>query len=476
MAEAAELLTQTTLPEQLVEASYMPVDAIPELAAARLIGRREAYEVIEQNRQLLRDGNFEAVSIPVDALGTARRVAINRQLYGETSPEAAESFRGLELDSERLLAEGARKNTYEYFKPLRQVRNDKTGDYMSHGQSILIMTEKALTPVAEPEELDRRINEYIEEVTYKTIGGLALSEAVTVRTISECTDWAIKSLELNPKNSHGGYVPEIEKFMIRDVKFDSITRDRYEEQMGLSGKYITHEVITETLKRRGLKGDMSSKTKLQGTQMLVDDGLIEFVADLDRVASELHGQEIYLGEVLAAEQIRDYSRVCQEAEIRQHKLAPKPKELAEFIMGLELANTDEWLALGLVEARVKTILFDMVRVDHSLAAIVFDKATERGLQEVAYLQSIGQNSEAQSLLSKVENQAPAPGYCGAGSCGLESIGLGSDEAKKMKELGLDSQGALKDTERSCPCGQKKVVYDLKSGKKGCLACGKTAKL
>ncbi len=476
MNETTELTHLPLSPEHLANPAYLPVDAIPELASARLIARRDAYEIVEQNRQHLRDGDFKAVSIPVDALGTARRVTLNRHIYGEDSSQARESFEGLILDSERLLGEAARKNTYEYFRPTKQTRDTQSGDYLSHGQSISVMTEKGLTPVAEAEELERRINEYVEEATYKAIGGMVIDESVTVRTISECTDWAIEAHRRNSKGGHGGYVPEIEKFMVRDVKFDPITHDRYEEQLGLSGIFINHEVITETLRRHNIQKENISKTEVHSTQMLADNDLVDFVAELDEVASEVHGLDIFLGEVLTEGQTKDYNHVRQEAEGRRQNLAPKPKKLAEFIMGLELENTDEWVALGLVEARVKEMLFDIAGEDYSAASIIFDQQTAAGLQEVAYLRSNGLMEEAQTLLADVKTQAPAPGYCGAGSCGLESINQNSNEAKKMKELGLDSKDALRDTERHCRgCGKKEVVYDLKSNKKACLACNATAK-
>ncbi|HSX44209.1 MAG TPA: hypothetical protein VLE69_02845 [Candidatus Saccharimonadales bacterium] len=473
MAETAEL-APLLFSEQLVEARYVPVDSIPEVASARLAARSEAYEVIEHNRQHLRDGNFGEVSIPVDALGTARHVTLNSRIYGEDSPEATESFAGLLLDSARLLGEAARKNTYEYFSPVLQTRDTETGRYFSHGQAISHMTEKGLTPVAEAEELDRRVNEHVEEATYEAIGGLCLEATVKVRTISECTDWAKASYLRNPNGSHGGYVPEINKFMVRDVTFDPLTRDRYEEQMGLSGDYIDHEVITETLRRRGLRKEGLTKTELHGAQLFADDDMIDFVADLDEVASEIHGLEIFLGEILPEGQVKDYAHVREEAEKRRERLAPKPLELAEFIMELEEEGTDEWLALGMVEARVKSILFEVVKADPSQAAVIFDEETAIGLQEVAYLCSMGLMDEAQTRLSEVEAQAPAPGYCGAGSCGLEAVNLlsesGKEIAKKLKAEKGDK--ILKDKERSCKCGSKSVFYAYNSGKvnKYCESC------
>ena len=477
------------LAAEAIQTSYVPLNAYPEIAQARLEGRREAYEILETNRQNLLAGEFESVPIPVDALGTARRVHEAEALYGKDSPERQERFAGLVLDCNRLFAEAKRINTWEYFEPIRLTRDEQTGDYYSHGQSVRGMTESGLSPVAESEESDRRVNEHVEEITHITIGRLghvalgqtvALEQPVKVRTISECAEWAIEAYENRrddqPRGGYGGYAPQIEKFMIRDVMTNPESRDRDEEQMGLSGEYITHEVIQESLARRDMTEGTASKTELHGNQMLVTDDMMEFVALLDSVASEKSGQEIYLGEVLPAGKQRNYGNVREEARGRQRALGNNAYELAEFVMALEEDETDRWAALGLVEAEVKRVLIEMADKDNSLAADMFDAKTKQGLQEVTYLRSIGQQEAAEQRLAQVAEQAPSPGFCGAGSCGLESVEVGSVEAKKMKEMGLNSSESLRDTERGCrECGKKTVVYDLKNKKKGCIDCGATTK-
>ena len=474
---------------ETIQTSYIPINANPEIAIARQYGRWEAEETMEANRQTLLDGDFEEVPIPVDALGTARRVREAEELYCIGSPEWQECFQGLVLDCSRLYGEAFRVNTWEYFEPIKLTFVDQTEEFYSHGQSVKKMTKAGLSPVAHPEERDRRINEHVEEVTHiavRSLGKLSLgqtivTEPIKIRTISECADWAIEEYENRPKDKprggYGGYAPQIKKLMVRDVVTDMLSNDRFEEQMGLSGIYITHNVIAEALRRRDMTEGTATKTELHGNQMQVHDDLIDFVELLDEVASEQSGQDIYLGEVLPAGQQRDYEHVRQEAIERQRARDYKAYELAEFVMALEKDETDRWAATGLVEAEVKRVMLDMAGENNALAADMFDSQTEQGLRAVAYLRSIGQNEAAGELLAEVSEQAPSPGYCGAGSCGLESVKLGSKEAKAMKEMGLDSSNSLKDNERSCrKCGAKKVVYALKNKKKGCLDCHATADL
>jgi hypothetical protein len=108
--------------------------------------------------------------------------------------------------------------------------------------------------------------------------------------------------------------------------------------------------------------------------------------------------------------------------------------------------------------------------------MVFNKATAAGFRQVQYLRDTGRYEEARQLQTTVEQAAPPASSCGAGSCGLEEIRLGSEEAEKMRKMGLDPTKALKDKVRGCKnCGEQKIVYDLRNKKKACMSCEAKAK-
>ena len=475
----------TMIDLQTPPANYYPVAQIAEIAEARAVAGEYAGRLLGGRLSLLREGRYDEVPIPVDPLGTVRRIIQTASVYGIDSAEYQEQEAGHLLDCQRLLMEAVRKNTYEYFPPITHTFNQLDGKYYSHGFAITDMTASALTPVAEPEEQDRRVNEHVEEATYLAVGAMALSgllpkteTPLRIRTISECPDWAIQSHERNPDAAHGGYVPAIKKLMIRDVFFDAKTGDRYEEQVGISGDYITHEVITEALQLRGFEATAAlDKTELQGTQLSVSDDILSFVALLDQVATKQEGTEIYMGTVASPENNGNYALIPLAAEARKTVIEDKAAELAELILNLEAVKTERWLALGLVESAVKEILLGLTRTGAVPAKEVFDVPTQRGYERVAAKRALGLDQEADELLALVERAAPAPSYCGAGSCGLVSLSATSDEAKKMEAMGMDSKGAIKDNNRRCKhCSKKEIVYSLISGKKGCLGCGATAKL
>ena len=115
--------------------TYQFVDQIPEVAEGRLFVRQASEALLEERRDGQRQGTG-AFDAPVDALSTAHAV-----LDAETETERQERRAGLDLDCQRLIAEWFRKNTSEYFPPLRHEHDAETEDFFSHGFSIRQMTE-----------------------------------------------------------------------------------------------------------------------------------------------------------------------------------------------------------------------------------------------------------------------------------------------------------------------------------------------
>lgn len=462
---------------------YTSVDDLPEIAAARDDVRLEAEATMAVRREQISRGEYQYVPLPIDVLSTAQKVLTARQIYGENSLEQQELWAALRLDCSRLLAEWYRKNKPEYFDATYQKFDPATEDFYSHGLSIGQMTYNALTPQESIEDDARRINERVEEATpqlVRKLGGIAL-KGVRIRTISECTDTAIQAYEVDfasgaKHRGYNGYVPEIEKVMIRDFHFDDDSSGRFEEQLGMPGVYITHAVFQEALKRRNLDVSGKDKTGLHATQFLAKDDLIDFAEHLDNIAGEHWQLNLFLGEVVETDYLKDYQSVRIKARERREKLSSHSDMVADFVLGLAEAGTDGRKAPAIVEEFVKKMLMALAREDDSLAVQIFDQKTADGLARVAYLESIGQQGAAAELLQAVERAAPGGGYCGAGSCGLKNIDvLSSKEANDLKKLGFNSKNSIKDTQRSCKCGVKRVYYDLKSAQKGCGSCGAKVK-
>ncbi len=478
MAGTAEL--QPTLTTD----TYMFVDSIPEIAQARLQERTRAELLLAGRRSQANSGSAEIdLPLPVDALSTANKVLAAAGKFGTDSPEHSELYEGLVLDCQRLVGEWYRKKKPEYFSPIRHTFDAETQDFYSHGLSIRQMTENALTPIGDnPEEEARRINERVEDATpniLRKLGCIAMGTD-TIRTISECTDKALNDYKSDMKarrvhRGYRGYVPEIEKAMIRDIRLDPVTGDRYEEQLAVSGIYINHEIILKTLERRGVDAGDIDKTKLHGSQLLVTDGLLDFMRELDRTASEEWCVNIFMGEVVPKGFVKNYETFRGQALQRQTELTELAETVTTFILNLADENYDPRRAPARVEAFVKKKLLKIAKTDTSVAIQMFDRDTAIGLRQVAYLESIGQYGQAFEEMDRVEEMAPGGGFCGAGSCGLESVDIMSDSGRNLaKKLNASSGDTiLKDTERSCKCGSKTIVYAFNKKKvnKYCESCG-----
>lgn len=483
MAETAlHLQTESTPLQEVLDSadSYMSVDHVPELAYVRRRARFDSYQIAERHRQLIIDGKFDEAPIPVDALGTARKTREAKEQHGANSKEFCLTRRGLVQDCVRLYAEAYRKLTYEYFGPTWHEFDWQKQEHTSNGQSILSLTDNGLSPLNESEEFTYRVNDRVEEVTYnairaKFLGRIGLHQTVRVMKVAECPDWAIAAYKRKSPGGWGGYVPQIEKLMVSDAVFDPRTGDRYDEQVALPGKgHIKHEVVLEALRRRGVSG-LVSKIDVHGAQLFHDDDVFDFVALLDTVASEFSDKNIFMGEEVAADHPKDYSRIRAEATARQSKLTDDAEALAEYVLELEAAQTDRWVALNMVEDYVKKRLLEAAVLDNAQAAVIFDEQTAKDLREVEYLQATGRYDEALYRLEQIEAQAPPPGYCGAGSCGLEAVDVHSDAGKELKKLlkAEDGDTIVRDKERECKCGKKSIVYAYNKNKvnKYCESCG-----
>ena len=474
---------------------FINADNIPELSVERQKAAQEATRILARNRHLLHNGDAEHVPTPVDALGTARQAVAIKQRYGKNSPQYQEVFTGLVLDSERLLGEAYTKNTAEYFAKIKQNFDHSTGSYFSHGLSISTMVKNGLSPSTNSEEQGRRANEYVEEAgTYEPIGvmigrvGLqGVIESLTVErdpktaslsvmTISECTDHAIQNFKVNPKGSHGGYAPAVEKLMIRGVHYFDDSGDRHEEQVGLPGIYITHQLINEYLADRGVisQAQEPSKTEVHATQFISVNGtgVMSVVRDLDQLASKKRGKNLFMGEEVPEDHLKDYGDFVDEAEIRRTKLAPKPTQLANYLITLQENGTDPRVAMALVDRFLKATLLEVAGKNPELAEAMFDKATAEGFAEVARLDALGRTNDARLLEAVVKENAPEVSYCGAGSCGLDEVDPSSPAGQMAQRLGLKGK-MLRNKEAACKnCNAKELHHDY-NGNTVCTSCKST---
>ncbi|HEX8349942.1 MAG TPA: hypothetical protein VF598_08260, partial [Hymenobacter sp.] len=272
-------------------------------------------------------------------------------------------------------------------------------------------------------------------------------------------------------------------------RLDEKSTNRYQEQIGLPGTYITHFVIQKALESKGADASLMDKTALHGSQLMVNDDLLEFAKLLDTVASDEWCVPIFMGEVVEREHPRDYANFRHDALQRQTLLKEQAETTALYILDLAAEDYDRTKAPAKVEAFVKSLLLDVAKedvkqqlhetgtADTTIVEQMFDARTAQDLQTVIALEAQGMARQAFELMQQVEERAPGGGYCGAGSCGLSAVDTSGEEGKGIADrLGAKAgDKVVKDSERSCKCGSKEIYYAYNSRevRKLCESCGKT---
>jgi hypothetical protein len=477
MTTVAEAIADSPTPYQLV-------DRIPGVAEERAAVRAGAVAIMEARRSGDDVGGIATAELlPVDALSTAYHVLAAEERRGFESPERAELWGGLVQDCRRLYAEWYRKLKPVYFPPVRHTFDPATQTFYSHGLSVAQMTLNGLVPMPDkPEEERCRVHEKVEDETprivLQTLGAAAL-EGAAIRTFSECPDWAEAAYAADMDNGrryagYDGYVPPISKIMARDMKIDTITGDRLEEVVGVPGTLYVPSVLREVLRRQGAEvGDMD-KTDLRGAQMLVYDDLMTFFAEADKVAGKEWNTNVFMGEEVPPNFVKDYEKFRQEAIQRQQGQTENAEIIATFVLTLAREGEDRRKAPAKVEEFVKMMLLDESKKDLNVARFAFDDATADSMREVIMLEGRGLYDRAFNRQQQVMKAAPGGGYCGAGSCGLEGVDRNSEEGKQLvADLRAEpGDKIVLDKERSCKCGKKSIAYAYSADRvnKYCKSC------
>jgi len=477
-------------------------EAIPEVAARRADARQAAHAIYETRMQHLRDGDYHAVPPAVDPLSNAARVVEAEQRYGRDSDQYRMWYNSLTVDSSRLLAEAGSKHAAAYFPMLEQRYDEAAGGYTFEGRVLQEMVGDGITPIAEAEENDYRIGEYVEEAiapVVRTLGRTALGKAAvlpaeqapehahkSVHTIAECADWAqelydrVKDDEAALiKADFQGYVPKRNKLMIRTFRYPS-TEVRYLEQMAVSGEWITPAVILEFKYRTGVleRGQTPDKITRRGTQMVDFEGrgALDILRTLDDIAGEFSGKNIFKGEEVAPDHPKDYTAIPAEAAAHEQQFEAEKKVLTDHLIELEKKGTDHFLSNALVANFVQDLLLEKVKADPEQAEVIFDKQSSERVRDLIAHHQAGNDEAAADLWLRIKAAAPKVEFCTGGSCGLESLNIGTAAGMAAKQLlGIKGDGEiLRDTQRACPdCHEYEVVYDSKTGSKACLNCKKT---
>ena len=464
LAEQQELKNQPQSYPELFDLSLDPF-LQEELNQAKL----DAELILQNNLLKLSEERYQEVPLPIDVLGTAELVV------KADNPFLRESYkRSLINDSTRLISESMRKNTWEYFPSIFQIYDAESQDFRIGRISLNKVVENGLSPTLDPEEQAIRISEYLEHKISLLVREnlIDTDNAVSLITIKECPDYVINNYQRDQQSSHGGYVPEIKKLVISKA---TITKEGQSfEQFALSGEYIDHQVILETLSESLAIPSDSKLTKLDlrekqfvGTGK--NDELVNLIKALDQKASQKYSKNLFMGEELKDIKSNNYEELENIAIIRQQTYQEKALLVSEYLINLSEAKTDKRLAEFLLSNFVKKLLFKEVINNPDYASNIFNEEISNELKIAQELLIKGQIDEYKKAQTLIYQNAPSPSFCGAGSCGLEAVSEGSIDSRIAKSLKLKGE-LIKDTVRNCPnCGNRSILYDAR-GNKACTNC------
>lgn len=469
------------LGRQIIAHSGLLVDAdtLPELQQARAEGMQEAQAVLENNRNLALQGLDSP--LPHDVVGESEQLAQIARTKGKRSAEYVDRHEGLKVSARTLIAEVTSTYRRRLFPRLTQQLNSD-GKYEFHGSEVLNVTRNGLSALTGYlEEEQRSTNDHAKEVVNHAIpriqklGSLGLQGALHTIEIAECPDWVIQAYKEGDTGAYAGYVPAIKKMMLQGMRFNE-DGTREQEMLALPGTHITHDVILRVLEKLGgiNEGDQLNKTEVHGKQFIDihELGVLGFAAKLDEVASEQSGKNIFLGEVVPDDYIKDYQQAVIEAtqqeEANKHLVAP----LTQLLINLEANGTDKIANEHILEAHINDALWEEVLENPDRAEEIFGKETADRLRKAAELEKQGLHKEANELRILAEKEAPPSTYCGGGSCGLETVAEGTPDAIVARRMGLRGRKLRKDKERACKaCSNFGLVYDADNGDTACVDCG-----
>jgi ribosomal protein S27E len=453
-------------------------DSSPWLRNIRLVSRHKGEALHASRREQVFEGNFEDIPLDVDAMGTAEKVAKIRDEYGEDSPQYKEVKPGLTRDYARKVAEAIRNGAWEKFGRTVQEYVPDDDELYADGLPVGDMINNGITPVAIAEELDLRINDKVTYDTTKHIIKTPEMPPTVTLYIKPCPNYAHESLKKNPKSAHGGYSPAIDKLMINLDSFNTETQEVYHDQLGVSGKYITPEVMQEVLFDLGIIKTLEpmSRTEIHATLGILQGADLPsidvIIGLLDKKASEKSGKNIFIGDVVPEDHPKDYQIIYTESEMRRLQQVELTDKVVEYVEKLQEDGVDHAIATQLVEKYIQDAMLNIVEADPSQAEIIFDKPTAERFHRAQELKAQGRTDEAAEMIAYARKNAPAAGSCGAGSCGLElGANLSPQVLSKLQVEAGDT--VLIDTERPCnSCGNKTVVYAFNTSKvnKYCTSC------
>ncbi len=438
----------------------------------------EANRILLQNqeRAFNADPNIaNNTPLPINVLSVSDRI-VKQEEFEDTFYLREALF----LDSLRTVAEVRNKYSPIYFPTIFQSFDEESEDLIIGPRSLSEISENGLSPFCEPEEVEIRALDYVDnklniELVKKCREN---NSTVTLLRIKECPDYIVDKYQRtqDEKDLYNGYVPQIKKFVIQR---DRITPEGvYSDHFALPGTLIDAEVVRDALgflsgedKYQDLSGlELRAKSFIMPNE---PESLFEFVELLDDLATQKHHQRVFTGEVAADDTDLDYSQTINQFLDQDQQYRVLADEISEFLLNESRQNNDPRISeMNLIKLLTERS-FQAFKHNPREIKRIFGLQTAIDLEVINFQYQITKDKTSyDNSIESLIKTLPLTTFCGAGSCGLVGVITGSEKDKELSRLGLKGE-KLMDTIRKCPyCGKKSVHYDMHANK-ACTNCKKT---
>jgi hypothetical protein len=393
---------------------------------------------------------------PNDTLGYQRRyIALEESAASEfVLKEAAEARK----HNVRVgFGEAMQALTWDLPEP-RCYLQSADGTLHDGGYEIGSMFYNALSPLNGEVELERRI--------YEAANFRAIEQAGRIEELAKNAAFVEISMR-NTERGASGYVEEIDKLQIRYSKFVDTPRGRelVMQPMYLDGRLFDEHFMNGFLESLGVstQGGKLDRTEILSKPIMVDASqirdVVDFVAIMDEAASEWHGKDIFVGEVVEQNTAKNYSGLAAISKQRYAMIEDAVTHIDAEALKMARQGAEPAEASVMLDALQKRVALQICRTNPGVASIAFDSTTEQLLMQANVLEAEGRQSEADSMFDLAVEVAPDLRGCGA-ACSIREANL--DERVKAMRSGLkeyDLSGKFYfDGEANCPaCGRKGIL-------------------
>lgn len=347
---------------------------------------------------------------------------------------------------------------------------DEDGDVSQHGQRLKdihknawryasnhpVLADRTLPEANNGARIERLNKQGLLEDNYFVVFSLC-AEGLSDEELDELLFFSTtKSMSIQATSSENGSLFTETAFVAGVAEEGAARHDREAVEAIAEGLgtdysgYSTAEIIDRPL--------LIPKSQLPG-------GVIDLVKLLDQMKGTFFGQN---------KPVQDYEKFKEFCIQREAEFSDDVDQITDqLVIEANILNGPAQASKRMAKLVEERMVQKAVE-DESIETWVFGTESANNIEQARLARMQGNQQEANKYEQKAIETAQS-GACTAGSCGLESISLDTDEGKLLREKVKAEDGdiVLRDTERVCRCGRKGTIiyaYNKNKVNKYCEGC------